>query len=77
MAVFQNIAASHNKFSPVGSYLTHASTCPLASVITAIGSMIFTFTINLRRLLRIIREVVMIERELGNWKDFIEVMLRK
>ena len=23
------------------------------------------------------REVVMIERELGNWKDFIEVMLRK
>ncbi|MDZ7151387.1 protein YpfM, partial [Escherichia coli] len=25
----------------------------------------------------IIREVVMIERELGNWKDFIEVMLRK
>ncbi|NQF22880.1 hypothetical protein FCI58_28105, partial [Enterobacter hormaechei] len=25
----------------------------------------------------IIREVVMIERELGNWKDFIEGMLRK
>jgi hypothetical protein len=27
VAVFQNIAVSHNKFSPGGSYLTHASTC--------------------------------------------------
>jgi len=30
-----------------------------------------------RRMAIIIREVVMIERELGNWKDFIEGMLRK
>ncbi|WP_227414845.1 protein YpfM [Enterobacter cloacae complex sp. I1M] len=26
---------------------------------------------------KIIREVVIIEHELGNWKDFIEGMLRK
>jgi len=33
--------------------------------------------IRFRRMRIIIREVVMIERELGNWKDFIEGMLRK
>jgi hypothetical protein len=33
--------------------------------------------IRFRRMHIIIREVVMIEHELGNWKDFIEGMLRK
>ncbi|EHS3158513.1 protein YpfM [Escherichia coli] len=35
--------------------------------------MSFTTVYCFRRIPIIIREVVMIERELGNWKDFIEV----
>ncbi|EHM44524.1 hypothetical protein HMPREF0880_04674 [Yokenella regensburgei ATCC 43003] len=39
--------------------------------------MFFTSVLPLRKMRIIIREAFMIERELGNWKDFIEVMLRK
>lgn len=37
----------------------------------------FTHQGGLRIIKAIIREAVMIEHELGNWKDFIEDMLRK
>ena len=49
----------------------------LAEAIKVIGLTVFTGHILVRKIRIIIREVVMIERELGNWKDFIEVMLRK
>jgi hypothetical protein len=41
------------------------------------GSTTFTTPGYFRTITIIIREAVMIERELGNWKDFIEDMLRK
>ncbi len=41
------------------------------------GEYSFTPRVALRIIKAIIREAVMIEHELGNWKDFIEDMLRK
>ena len=57
--------------------VTLSSKAWLASVIKLIGFTVFTGHTFVRKMRIIIREVVMIERELGNWKDFIEVMLRK
>ena len=64
MSTFQPIVASSSKQS-------------LAAAIKVIGLTVFTGHTFVRNIRIIIREVVMIERELGNWKDFIEVMLRK
>ena len=49
----------------------------LVTVLTVLRDVIFTIPGAFCTLPTIIREAVMIERELGNWKDFIEDMLRK
>ena len=63
-----------SKFRPI---VTSSSKERLAAAIKVIGLTVFTGHTFVRKIRIIIREVVMIERELGNWKDFIEVMLRK
>lgn len=45
--------------------------------IRAIDRTNFSCAGNLSKIAIIIREAIMIEHELGNWKDFIEDMLRK
>ena len=41
------------------------------------GENVFTCRKKRRTIAITIREVVMVEHELGNWKEFIEAMLRK
>ena len=45
--------------------------------IRAIDRTNFSWAGKLPKIAIIIREAIMIEHELGNWKDFIEDMLRK
>ncbi|MBS0880449.1 protein YpfM [Pantoea sp. JGM49] len=40
------------------------------------GGNVFTCRKNRRRITTIIREGMMVDTELGNWKEFIEAMLR-
>jgi len=41
------------------------------------GGNVFTYRKKRRNIATTIREGIMVELELGNWKEFIEAMLRK
>jgi hypothetical protein len=59
----------HSYYSSIKNTLLMMSEAIVENIFTVIGAF--------SRMAAIIREVAMIEHELGNWKDFIEVMLRK
>lgn len=64
----QKCASRHKK--------ENCSFSPLLPIVIR-GGNVFTCRKNRRTIAITIREVVMVEYELGNWKEFIEAMLRK